>query len=164
MYSLLPLLVIATAVVAAAFALWKGDDAARIAGAVSAANAVVLPVLRMTLQTQVGEVLQLTADFIWAAGLLILVVRHAALWLGVTMFLQAAQFGLHAYYLVAERPLDRLHAWINNLNTTGISICIVVGTVIAWRRRSLDAKEEAEREARRRERASQSVTGKSSPP
>ena len=153
MYTLRPLLVIASAIVTAVFALWKGDDAARIAGVVSAANAVLLPLMRMTLQAQVGEVLQLTVDFIWAAGLLLLVVRHAALWLGVTMFLQAAQFGLHAYYLVAERPIDRLHAWINNLNTTGISICITAGTIIAWRQRLLLAKEEAEREAARKERA-----------
>jgi hypothetical protein len=163
MISLLPLLVIAGVIGAAGFAFWKGDDAARIAGAFTCVTAVILPAIVMTLH-QLGDVVELTIDLAWAIVLLILVVRHAALWLGVTMFLQAAQFGLHAYYLVAERPLDRMHAWINNLNTTGISICIVVGTVIAWRRRSLDAKEEAEREAKRRERAAQSLTGKASPP
>ncbi|MFI4935668.1 MAG: hypothetical protein ACHP7N_13680 [Caulobacterales bacterium] len=149
MYTLLPLLVISSAVVAALFAFWRGDTATRIAGAVSAVNAVALPLVRVTLQAQVGEVLQLTADFFWAVGLLILVVRFASPWLGVTMLLQAVQFSLHAYYLVMERPLDRLHAWINNLDTTGISIAIVIGTVLAWRRRVALAREDAEREARR---------------
>jgi hypothetical protein len=148
-YTLLPLLTIGAAIFAAVFALWKGDTPARVAGVVSAINAIALPVARMALQAQVGEVLQLTFDFFWAVGLLVLAVRYASLWLGATMLLQAAQFSLHAFYLVMERPHDLIHAWINNINTVGISICIVVGTVTAIRRRVVIAREEAEREARR---------------
>jgi hypothetical protein len=103
----------------------------------------------MALQTQTGEVLQLAGDFVWAVGLLILVVRYASLWLGLTMLLQAVQFSLHAYYLVMELPHDLLHAWINNLDEVGISVCIVVGVVSAMRRRAMLIREEAEREARR---------------
>jgi len=83
-----------------------------------------------------------------------LVVRFAYRWLGVTMLLQAVQFSLHAYYLVMDMPPDRLHAWINNLNTTGISLSIMAGVYLAWRRRVALANEAAELEARRSQRAS----------
>jgi uncharacterized membrane protein YdjX (TVP38/TMEM64 family) len=86
--------------------------------------------------------------------LLILAVRFASLWIGAAMILQAAQFSLHAYYLVMELPHDRLHAWINNTDDWGILIAILVGTVLAIRRRAALAREEAEREALRQQRAS----------
>jgi len=148
-HSFFPVLVILCTVLAGAFAAWKGDDAARIAGAINIINAVALPFARMAMQTQTGEVLQLAGDFVWAVGLLMLVVRYASLWLGLTMLLQAVQFSLHAYYLVMELPHDLLHAWVNNLDEVGISICIVAGVVSAIRRRAMLAREEAEREARR---------------
>jgi hypothetical protein len=153
-HSPLAILVIASAVVAAVFALWRGDTAARIAGVVSALNALLLPASRIFLQQHVGEVVQLAVDFVWAIGLLILVVRFAYRWLGVTMLLQAVQFSLHAYYLVMERAPDHLHAWINNLDTLGISLSIIAGTVLAWRRRVALEREAAELEAQRNKRAS----------
>ena len=136
-------------IVVTAFALWKGDMPARIAGALNFLDVVGLIAIQFAMRSQAGEVLQLTADFVWAVGLLFLAVRYASLWLGVTMILQAAQFSLHAYYLVMELPRDRLHAWINNTDNYGILICITVGTVFAIRRRAMIASEEAEREARR---------------
>jgi hypothetical protein len=152
-HSPLAILVILSAVLVAPFAVWKGDTAARIAGIVSALNALLLPVSRIVLQRHVGEVVQLTVDFVWAIGLLMLVVRFAHRWLGVTMLLQAVQFSLHAYYLVMERPTDHIHAWINNLDTMGISLSIIAGTVLAWRRRTALAREAAELQARRHQRA-----------
>ena len=56
------------------------------------------------------------------------------------MILQGAQFSLHAYYLVAERSFDRLYSIINNINTYGVILCILVGTLIAWRRRARAAQ------------------------
>ena len=153
-HSPLAILVIVCALAAAPLALWKGDTPARIAGVVSALNSLTLPVSLIFLQMQFGEVVELTIDFIWAIGLLMLVVRYAYRWLGVTMLLQAVQFSLHAYYLVMDMPPDRLHAWINNLNTTGISLSIMAGVFLAWRRRVALANEAAELEARRSQRAS----------
>ena len=148
-HSVLPLLVTLATAGAAIFALLKGDEAARIAGVINFVNAVALNLLHLVTQSQTGEVVQLTGDLIWAVGLLMLVVRYASLWLGVTMLLQAVQFSLHAYYLVLELPRDLAHAWINNLDEVGISICIVIGTVQAIRRRVADAREAAELAARR---------------
>jgi hypothetical protein len=148
-HSILPVLVILLTAVVAAVAAWKGDDSARIAGIINFLNAVALPLARQAMQTQTGEVLQLAGDFFWAVGLLILVVRYASVWLGLTMMLQAVQFSLHAYYLVNDMQPDLLHHWINNLDEVGISICIAVGVVTAIRRRMEFAREEAELEARR---------------
>jgi hypothetical protein len=149
-HSPLPIIVIGLNVVAALFAAWQGDRAARIAGALSLFD-IVAPLIygAITGNVQVSEVLELGADLVWAVGLLMLVVRYASRWLGVTMLLQAVQFSLHAYYLVMEREHDLIHAWVNNLNEVGISICIIIGTVLAIRRRMDDAREAAEVHARR---------------
>lgn len=149
-HSPLPIIVIGLTFAAAVFAAWKGDRAARIAGAVSLLDTLAPLVYgAVTGNVQVSEVLELTVDLVWAIGLLMLVVRYASLWLGVTMLLQAVQFSLHAYYLVMDRPHDLIHAWINNLNEVGISICIIIGAATAIRRRMADAQETAELEARR---------------
>jgi hypothetical protein len=149
-HSPLPFIVVGLNLLAALFAVWRGDPAARIAGAVSGFNSVSLVIYgALTGNAEIGEVLELAGDFVWAVGLLMLVVRYASLWLGVTMLLQAVQFSLHAFYLVMERPHDLIHAWINNLNEVGISACIIIGTVMAIRRRMADAQEAAEFEARR---------------
>jgi hypothetical protein len=153
-HSPLAILVIFSAIGVAPFAIWKGDAAARIAGVVSALNSLTLPVSMIFLQKHVGEVVELTFDFISAVGLLILVIRYAYRWLGVTMLLQAVQFSLHAYYLVMDMQPDILHAWINNLDTAGIALSVAAGTVLAWRRRVALAHEAAELEARRNQRAS----------
>jgi hypothetical protein len=136
------------------FALWKGDAPVRFATgamlAVEAATALVNPKFG-----DVGsESALLALDFAFAVILLILAVRFASLWIGAAMLLQAAQFSLHAYYLVMELPQDRLHAWINNINDWGILVCICLGTILAIRRRAAHAREEAEREARRVQRGS----------
>jgi hypothetical protein len=149
-HSPLPVIVVGLNVLAALFSAWKGDRAARIAGVVNLFNSVALLVYgAVTGNAQISEVLQLTSDLLWAVGLLMLVVRYASLWLGVTMLLQAVQFSLHAYYLVMERPHDLIHAWVNNLNEVGISTCIIIGTALAIRRRMAHAREAAEFEARR---------------
>jgi hypothetical protein len=135
------------------FALWKGDWATRAAAVAYAildgATAVIMP--------KVGDVssetILLALDFACAVIFLLLAVRYANLWLGAAMIFQAAQFSMHAYYLVMELPHDRMHAWINNADDWGILVSIGVGAVLAVRRRAALAREEAEREALRQERA-----------
>jgi hypothetical protein len=72
------------------------------------------------------------------------------------MLLQSAQFSLHAFYLVTERAHDPMHAWINNTTDLGVLLAIVIGTVLAIRRRVAHAREEAEREALRQKRSTAS--------
>ncbi|WP_426032945.1 hypothetical protein [Caulobacter sp. DWP3-1-3b2] len=83
----------------------------------------------------------LLVDGVFGAGLLILALRHTTTWLGVAVLLQAAQFSLHAYYLVAGKAYDQLYAMVNNLVSLGVLGCLLVGTVLAWyRRRRAQAK------------------------
>jgi hypothetical protein len=136
------------------FGLWKGDAPVRYTAISLMAVEVSGFIINPKFGDVGGESVILAVDFAFAVILLILAVRFASLWIGAAMILQAAQFSLHAYYLVMELPHDRLHAWINNTDDWGILIAILVGTVLAIRRRAALAREEAEREALRQQRAS----------
>jgi len=139
---------------AMAAAIWKGDTAVRVAGA----SFLILDISAILINPRVGDVssetITLALDFACAVIFLLLAVRYANLWIGAAMIFQAAQFSLHAYYLVMELPHDRMHAWINNLDDAGILICIVTGTVLAIRRRMVVARETAQLEAIRKQRSS----------
>ena len=137
-----------------AFALWKGDVAVRYAAVTLLAVELSTLLINPKFGDMGGESVLLVVDFAFAVILLVLAVRFANLWIGAAMILQAAQFSMHAYYLVMELPHDRLHAWINNTDDWGIVISICVGTILAMRRRRALAREEAEREARRQQRTS----------
>jgi hypothetical protein len=43
---------------------------------------------------------------------------------------------MHAFYFVTERAPDRLHGIVNNADTVGIIWCLVIGTALAWRKRT----------------------------
>lgn len=53
---------------------------------------------------------------------------------------QGIQFSLHAYYLVGGLARDNTYAMVNNLDSIGVLLCILVGTLLAWRRRRASAK------------------------
>lgn len=85
----------------------------------------------------------LAIDALMAAGFLALAIRYSSLWIGAAMLLQAGQFSLHAWYLVNALERDRFYAVANNLITVGILVCILVGTLISWRRRAKAAAAQA---------------------
>jgi hypothetical protein len=136
------------------FGLWKGDAPVRYAVLSRLPVEFATLIINPKFGDVGGESVLLAVDFVFAVILLVLAVRFASLWIGAAMILQAAQFSLHAYYLVMELPHDRLHAWINNTDDWGILISILLGTILAMRRRTALAREEAEREARRQQRTS----------
>jgi hypothetical protein len=144
----------AIAWMAMAVAIWKGDAAVRVAGA----SFLVLDLATLLISPKVGDVsgetVLLALDFFCAVVLLLLAVRYANLWLGAAMIFQAAQFSVHAYYLVMELPHDRTHAWINNCDNAGIMVSIVTGAVLSVRRRMIVARETAQLEAMRKQRSS----------
>jgi len=123
------------------FALWKGQTAERIAAGVVLANAVVGIITDLLIPHDAGLVL-LINDGIAAAALLAVTVRFAAPWMGGVMLFYAAQFTLHAIYLVTERTPDYLHALVNNLNFAGIVWCLIIGAAMAWRQRVRTARRE----------------------
>ncbi len=156
MFGLNPIYVLGqcVSVLTVALALWKGDRATRAAAIAFGIVDVATFVLNPTVGNVASETILLVIDFACAVTFLLLAVRYANLWLGAAMIFQAAQFSLHAYYLVLELPHDKFHAWINNADDWGILLSICVGTVLAIRRRQMEAREEAERELLRQQRAS----------
>jgi hypothetical protein len=105
--------------------------------------AAVVVIVNVTIG-QTGKVLapdadstiRLINDGLTAMVLLGVTIRYGALWMGAVMLFFAAQFTLHSYYLVTERPKDSLHAVINNIDFSGIIWCLIIGTAVAWRRRA----------------------------
>lgn len=132
--SILSLIVYLVVVGVVLFAIWKGDTAVRLAGCMVAAGVLYNFGIKVV-PHDFRPLAQLTGDFFLAMGFLALAVRYASLWLGGAMLFQAVQFTLHAWYLLAEKKPDLFHAVINNLDTVGILVCLLIGTVTAWRRR-----------------------------
>jgi hypothetical protein len=118
--------------VAIGFALWKGRTAERLAAVVVLANMAVA----FAFPTYTYPAIDLTNDAVAASALLLITIRYGAPWMGGIMLFYAAQFTLHSYYLVADRPpTDYFHAVVNNVNFSGITWCLIFGTAVAWRRR-----------------------------
>jgi hypothetical protein len=116
--------------------LWKGSPAERLGGAVVLANLLLTALVAAFLPAESRGVGELVVDGLTAVALLVVVLIYSSLWLGGVMLLYAALFTLHAFYFVTERVHDRLHAIVNNLDTIGVTICLVIGTAVAWRHRA----------------------------
>ncbi|WP_309643597.1 hypothetical protein [Phenylobacterium sp.] len=116
-------------------AVWKGGDAERFGGALILTFAVIWEATGF-LSDDIRPTLQLVFDFLTALGLLAIAVRYASLWLGGVLMFQALQFCLHSFYVVTKKPHDNLHAVVNNGVFLAILTCLLVGTLVAWRRRS----------------------------
>ena len=126
---------LALTVLTCAFALWKGGPPERIAMAIIVLN-VGAGFFGSRFIPHYAGIGSLTVDAATAFGFLALTLRYGLPWLGVAMLIFSLQFGLHAFYFVAERsPRDLLHATLNNTNFLGTLICLAVGTIGAIRRR-----------------------------
>lgn len=126
---------LAFAVCAVLFAAWKGGLAERLAAVVVVAN-IVAGMVMTEAKPASSDMLRFVNDGLSAFALLAITLRYAAPWMGVVMLFYASQFALHAAYIVVGRAeTDYLHALINNLNFTGVTICLVAGVAVAWRRR-----------------------------
>ena len=122
-------------ILGAAFALWKGGPAERMSASVVIFN-VATGQAGQYLWPQSDDVIRLVNDGLTALILLAITVRYGAPWMGGVMLFFAAQFAMHSFYLVTDRPTgDYFNALVNNLNFTGIIWCLIIGTAVAWRRR-----------------------------
>ena len=122
------------------FAFWKGGMAERAAAAAVTLN-LLIGQLGHGLAPELNDHIRLVNDGLTAVILLGVTVRYATLWMGAVMLFYAAQFSMHAFYLVMDRKGgDYLHALINNLDFIGINLCLVAGTITAWRGRRLRAR------------------------
>jgi hypothetical protein len=139
-YSLVPLIGWAVTLGIIALAWWKGGSPERLGALAMLGAAVVALVVNAVMPVAARPILLLADEGLLGFIFLMLALRHASAWLGVAMILQAIQFSLHAYYLVGELPHDRTYAIVNNLDSLGVLLCILVGTLLAWRRRTRLAK------------------------
>ena len=114
------------------FALAKGGQAERIGAGIIIANLVAGIVNERWLHL---DLVHLGIAGVTALVLLAVAVRFASLWLGGVMLLYAMQFALIAYYLVLEQKRDFVYVVTNNVLFCTVTLCLAVGTALAWRRR-----------------------------
>jgi hypothetical protein len=125
------------------FALWKGGAAERLTALVVAANVAAGLVIDGFFESSTA-VLRFVTDGVTAIALLPVAMRWASPWMGAVMLFYASQFSLHAYYELVERnQRDYLHAVINNINFSGVTLCLAAGAAAAWRRRVRTARRTA---------------------
>jgi hypothetical protein len=127
---------IAFSVLSCVFAFLRGAEPERIGAGVIFANLLLTLGGQMIVSKSIFSVAQLTLDAVTALALLVLAVRYASLWLGAVMMLYALQFALHAFYSVTLRSRDLLHTVVNNLDFFAVSLCLMIGTAVSWRRRT----------------------------
>jgi hypothetical protein len=118
----------------------KGSAAERWGSLIVLVGAVVALLVQMFLPARSESVAMLLSEGLYSLAFLMLALRYTSPWLGGAMLLQAMQFGLHAYYIVAERRHDLTYGIVNNLNSAGVLICILLGIVASSRRRARAAK------------------------
>jgi len=136
-FMILPLAVIFTV---CALALVKGGPAERFGAMIVLSTTLGVELIHMLAPQDMQSLLLLGIDGLIAGGFLLIALRYTSLWLGAAMLLQAVQFSLHAYYLVTQLPLDRNYKVINNIDTGGVLLCILIGTVMTWRQRAAAGK------------------------
>ncbi len=127
-------------VIVLVLACWKGSRAERLGVAIFLAGAIYAMVVYSFVPRSLVPTLLLLGEGAMGVGFLFLALRYMNAWLGVAMLLQAIQFSLHAYYLVGDLPRDRTFAMVNNLDSIGVLLCILVGTLLTWRKRAQAAK------------------------
>ena len=134
-HSALPLLGWTITLAVALLAWFRGGLPERYGAVVFVGAGLAVLVSHALLPPHTEGLSLLAIDALMAVGFLALAIRYASLWIGAAMLLQAGQFSLHAWYLVSNLDRDRFYAIANNLITVGILACILVGTLISWRRR-----------------------------
>jgi hypothetical protein len=141
--SLLVQFLMGMGIVTCGLALWKGGTAERIAACVIIVNLIADPIATSLLTPSAEALFRLVSDGAGAMIILGVTLRYGSPWLGAVMFFYAAQFALHSYYFVLDRPKDDLfHAVANNTNFAGIIICLLIGTLLGWARRAKPATTE----------------------
>jgi len=118
----------------------KGAAAERWGSVIVLIGAIVALLVQMLLPARSESIAMLLCEGLYSLAFLMLALRYTSPWLGGAMLLQAMQFGLHAYYIVAERQHDLTYGVVNNLNSAGVLICILLGIVASSRRRARAAK------------------------
>jgi hypothetical protein len=134
-------LLLVLVVAGCAFGAWKGDLPERVGALIILLNAALTVFVGGLLSDETGYLFGMVLDGATAVAFLLMIMQAGRVWLGAAMLIYAGQFALRSYYLVTDRPHDDLHAIVNNANFMALIVCVVAGTVVAWRRRAAAAPE-----------------------
>ena len=129
-------LMIAFGLLACLVSLWKGGPAERVGAGLVLASIAFSLFGAILMPKGLFLIGQMIGDAAVALGLLVLTLRYGSPWLGLAMLLYAAQFALHSFYFVTQRPNDAFHAIMNNVNFMGVILCVALGTATAILRRA----------------------------
>lgn len=121
-------------------AWWRGGAPERIAASAVLSAAVLVQIAHIVLPRPIQAAGLLTIEGALAVTFLVTAFRYARPWLGIAMVLEGLQFSLQAYFFVVEKPHNYFYSLLNNLNTIGIMLCLLIGTLLAWRQRAAAAK------------------------
>ncbi|WP_421736671.1 hypothetical protein [Caulobacter sp.] len=138
--SIVPILIWLIIIAVCAFGWIKGGAPERWGVAIVLSGSAYALLAHMVTPLSLQPLLLLAGEGAMGLAFLMLALRYASPWLGGAMLFQAIQFSLHAYYLVGELKRDRTYALVNNIDTLGVLVCILVGAVLAWRKRTHLAK------------------------
>lgn len=113
------------------FALWRGGPPERIGAGLVLLIALIGGVVNQFPTETSRQIGHLTADGVLALGFLAVAVRYGSLWLGGAMLFQAAQFSLHAFFFVTQKPQNSFYGVVNNVNLFGVLVCLLIGAMAA---------------------------------
>lgn len=123
-----------------ALAWAKGSAAERWGAGIVLAGSIAAALIQILLPAKPEAIALLFSEGLYSLAFLMLALRYTSPWLGAAMLLQALQFGLHAFYIVAERRHDLTYGLVNNLNSIGVLLCILFGIFATVRKRARLAK------------------------
>jgi hypothetical protein len=112
-----------------------GGRAERIGAGCILAQWLLHGLIELTVPAALRPTLFLINDGWLALAFLMLALSTASIWLGGAMMFQSAQFSLHAFYILNNRPKDLLHFTVNNFDAFGILACLALA-VLATRKRT----------------------------
>ena len=130
-----PLLGWAATLLVCGLAWARGGPPERWGSLIVLAGAIVYPLIQLFLPASSRPGVYLLCEGLYGLSFLMLALRYTSPWLGGAMLLQAIQFSLHAYYFVTGVRRGDTYAMINNIDSAGVLLCLVVGTIVAWRKR-----------------------------
>ena len=130
----------ASAAAGCILAIWKGGPAERAGGILIGgawlASLLVYPIVNAggSPYATYAPYLPVAIDGVVAVGLLGLALRYSSAWLGVAVFLQAAELALHAAFLIGDGSGARAYIARVNILGSALILLLLFATVRVWLR------------------------------
>lgn len=118
------------------FAWWKGSAAERWGASWVLTMYVASDLAMAVTYPIVPQIPLFFLDFLLAAGLLVLAIRYSSLWLGAAMLLQSVALLEHGLILGGAGLRPYYWMMLNNAISQLMQLCIIIASVISWRRRT----------------------------